>query len=156
MTVNHGNRSHGVICHLVLKVSNNSIVNQLDRARSLISELTLDEKIQLMGNEASGIERLHIPDYQWWSEALHGVGKSPGIIFDSKTPLSFSELLTTRYATSFPQVSLTAQSFDRQLFHRIASTISTEARAMSNVGNAHLTFWSPNVNIFRGTIIAID
>lgn len=110
-----------------------------DRARSLTSELTLDEKILLMGNDASGIERLHLPDYQWWSEALHGVGKSPGVTFDSKTP----------YATSFPQVSLTSQSFDRQLFHRIASTISTEARAMSNVGNAHLTFWSPNVNIFR-------
>ena len=61
-----------------------------------------------------------------------------------------------RYATSFPQVSLTAQSFDRQLVHRIASTISTEARAMSNVGNAHLTFWSPNVNIFRGTVVVSD
>ena len=57
-----------------------------DRARSLIKELTLDEKIQLMGNEAAGIERLHLPSYQWWSEALHGVAKSPGVTFDKKTP----------------------------------------------------------------------
>ena len=57
-----------------------------DRARSLIKELTLDEKIQLMGNEAAGIERLHLPSYQWWSEALHGVAKSPGVTFDEKTP----------------------------------------------------------------------
>lgn len=57
----------------------------------------------------------------------------------------------SRYATSFPQTSLTAQSFDRQLFHQIASAISTEARAMSNVEHANLTFWSPNVNIYRGS-----
>ncbi len=69
-----------------MKVSSYGMLLKLDRARSLISELTLDEKIQLMGNEASGIKRLHIPDYQWWSEALHGIGKSPGIVFDSKTP----------------------------------------------------------------------
>ena len=59
-------------------------------------------------------------------------------------------LFINSYATSFPQTSLTAQSFDRQLFHNIATAISTEARAMSNVGHSNLTFWSPNVNIFRG------
>ena len=59
-------------------------------------------------------------------------------------------LFINSYATSFPQTSLTAQSFDRQLFHNIATAISTEARAMSNVGHSNLTFSSPNVNIFRG------
>ena len=58
--------------------------------------------------------------------------------------------MTSRSATVFPQVSLTCQSFDRQLFRSIASAISTEARAMSNVGHANLTYWSPNVNIYRG------
>lgn len=111
----------------------------------------MDEKIQLMGNDAAGIERLHLPAYQWWSEALHGVAKSPGITFDEKTPYILFYILICRFATSFPQVSLTSQSFDRNLFRTIANTISTEARAMSNVGNAHLTFWSPNVNIYRGT-----
>lgn len=104
-----------------------------------------------MGNTASGIPRLNLPAYQWWSEALHGVGKSPGVIFEYPTPYSCKRVIT-RYATSFPQTSLTAQSFDRQLFHQIASVISTEARAMSNVEHANLTFWSPNVNIFRGSL----
>lgn len=103
-----------------------------------------------MGNSASEVPRLNLPKYQWWSEALHGVGKSPGVTFEEPTPYIFIVIFINSYATSFPQTSLTAQSFDRQLFHNIATAISTEARAMSNVGHSNLTFWSPNVNIFRG------
>lgn len=55
-----------------------------------------------------------------------------------------------RFATAFPQVALTAQSFDKPLFHDIASIISTEARAMNNAERANLTYWSPNVNVYRG------
>ena len=105
-----------------------------------------------MGNNAAGVPRLNLPAYQWWSEALHGVGKSPGVTFEEPTPYFKLFHFIISYATSFPQTSVTAQSFDRKLFHTIASTISTEARAMSNVGHSNLTFWSPNVNIYRGSI----
>lgn len=105
-----------------------------------------------MGNNAAGVPRLNLPAYQWWSEALHGVGKSPGVIFEEPTPYFYCIYVDDRYATSFPQTSVTAQSFDRKLYHTIASAISTEARAMSNVGHSNLTFWSPNVNINRGIL----
>ena len=116
----------------------------------MTAELTLDEKVSLMGNNAAGVPRLNLPIYQWWNEALHGVGKSPGVVFEEPTPYHLVGFINRRYATSFPQTSLTAQSFDRHLFRTIASAISTEARAMNNVGHANLTFWSPNVNIYRG------
>ncbi|KAL0806991.1 hypothetical protein Bca101_099483 [Brassica carinata] len=79
-------------------------------------------------------------DYNWWSEALHGVSDVGG-------GSSFTGLVTG--ATSFPQVILTAASFNVSLFQAIGKVVSTEARAMYNVGAAGLTFWSPNVNIFR-------
>ena len=112
--------------------------------------MTLEEKVGLLGNTARDVKRLGIPTYQWWSEALHGVGSSPGVVFEKPTPSQLFFAITVRYATSFPQVSVTSQSFDRQLFHSIASTISTEARVMNNFGHANLTYWSPNVNIYRG------
>ena len=112
--------------------------------------MTLEEKVGLLGNTAKDVKRLGVPAYQWWSEALHGVGSSPGVVFEKPTPFLFLFDVTPSYATSFPQVSLTSQSFDRQLFRSIASTISTEARVMSNFGHATLTYWSPNVNIYRG------
>lgn len=115
-----------------------------------MSRMTLEEKVGLLGNTARDVKRLGVPAYQWWSEALHGVGSSPGVVFEKPTPFLFLFNMTPSYATSFPQVSLTSQSFDRQLFRSIASTISTEARVMSNFGHANLTYWSPNVNIYRG------
>lgn len=109
-----------------------------NRVDDLISRLTLQEKIDQMLMNAPGIPRLNIPPYDYWNEALHGVGRSGK-------------------ATIFPQAIGLAASFDNQLIYRVSSAISDEARAMYNIyqkaGNykryAGLTFWTPNVNIFR-------
>lgn len=110
------------------------------RVSDLVSRMTLPEKIGWLVNAAKGVSRLGIPNYEWWSEALHGVSYvGPGTRFSSLVP----------GATSFPQVILTAATFNESLFETIGKVVSTEARAMYNVGLAGLTFWSPNVNIFR-------
>ncbi|KAL9328520.1 hypothetical protein ACSQ67_003523 [Phaseolus vulgaris] len=112
----------------------------LTRARSLVSLLTLPEKIQLLSDNASSIPRLGIPAYEWWSESLHGVAPNgPGVSFNGTIPS----------ATGFPQVILSAASFNRSLWFRTAAAIAREARAMFNVGQAGLTFWAPNINLFR-------
>lgn len=84
------------------------------RVEDIISRLTLDEKISQLVNTAPPIPRLGIPAYQWWSEALHGIAfvstnSTYGIQFNGKI----------RAATSFPQVILTAASFDARLWYRI-------------------------------------
>ncbi|XP_039059380.1 probable beta-D-xylosidase 7 [Hibiscus syriacus] len=128
------------------------------RVQDLVSRLTLDEKISQLVNSAPAIPRLGIPDYQWWSEALHGVAYSlrvtQGIRFNG----------TIRSATSFPQVILTAATFDAHLWYRIGQAsplkycmfyvrlkaVGIEARAIYNVGQAKgMTFWAPNINIYR-------
>ncbi|KAL3848655.1 hypothetical protein ACJIZ3_010537 [Penstemon smallii] len=109
------------------------------RVADLVSRLTLQEKIGWMSSTSKGITRLGIPEYQWWSEALHGVARSPGTQFSSLVP----------GATSFPQTILAAATFNDPLFEAIGKVVSTEARAMYNVGLTGLTFWAPNVNIFR-------
>lgn len=111
------------------------------RAINLVAHLTLDEKVSQLVNTAPGIPRLGIPPYQWWSEALHGVADAgPGVSFNG----------TIRGATSFPQVILTAASFDAQLWYRIGQAIGKEARGVYNEGQARgMTFWAPNINIFR-------
>ncbi|KAI3465102.1 hypothetical protein Pfo_021765 [Paulownia fortunei] len=115
-----------------------------ERARDLVSRLTLDEKISQLVNKASAIPRLRIPYYQWWSEALHGVAVAGGV----ENGVSFNG--TIRAATSFPQVILTAATFDANLWYRIAKVIGTEARSIYNEGEAiGMTYWSPNINIFR-------
>ena len=91
-----------------------------------------------MQNEAPAIPRLHIAQYDWWNEGLHGVARSG-------------------YATVFPQAIGLAATWDKQLIGRVADTISTEARAKYNLAiqkDRHLqymglTFWTPNINIFR-------
>ncbi|XP_018849659.1 probable beta-D-xylosidase 7 [Juglans regia] len=112
-----------------------------ERVRDLVSRLTLDEKISQLVNSAPPIPRLGIPGYEWWSEALHGVANAGlGITFNGTIPA----------ATSFPQVILTAASFDAHLWYRIGQAIGTEARAVYNAGQAKgMTFWAPNINIFR-------
>ena len=108
------------------------------RAADLVSRMTLEEKVLQMQNGAPALERLGIPAYDWWNEALHGVARAG-------------------QATVFPQAIGLAATFDTDLMHRIADVISTEARAKYNqaIRNHNhgryygLTFWSPNINIFR-------
>ncbi|KAL7255902.1 hypothetical protein ACSBR1_009940 [Camellia fascicularis] len=110
------------------------------RAQSLISLLSLSEKIQQLCNNATSIPRLGIPSYEWWSESLHGIASNgPGITFNG----------SIQSATSFPQVLLTSASFNTTLWRLIAAAIAVEGRAMYNLGQAGLTFWAPNINIFR-------
>jgi beta-glucosidase len=109
-----------------------------ERAADLVSRMTLEEKVSQMQNAAPAIPRLGIPAYDWWNEALHGVARA-GL------------------ATVFPQAIGLAATWDTDLEYRIADIISTEARAKYNDAIAHgiharyhgLTFWSPNINIFR-------
>ncbi|GAV76438.1 Glyco_hydro_3 domain-containing protein/Glyco_hydro_3_C domain-containing protein [Cephalotus follicularis] len=118
----------------------NTSLSIKERAHSLVSLLTLQEKIQQLTNNASSIPRLGIPAYEWWSESLHGIATNgPGINFNGTIPS----------ATNFPQVLGTAAAFNRTLWFLIGSAIAIEARAMYNTGQAGLTFWAPNVNIFR-------
>ena len=108
------------------------------RAADLISRMTLEEKVLQMQNAAPAIPRLQIPAYNWWNEALHGVARAG-------------------QATVFPQAIGLAATWDTDLMYRIADIISTEARAKYNNAlrtNTYrqyfgLTFWSPNINIFR-------
>lgn len=110
------------------------------RVQDLIGRLTLAEKIRLVVNNAIEVPRLGIQGYEWWSEALHGVSNvGPGTKFGGAFPA----------ATSFPQVITTAASFNQSLWKEIGRVVSDEARAMYNGGAAGLTYWSPNVNIFR-------
>ncbi|KAL2345467.1 hypothetical protein Fmac_006752 [Flemingia macrophylla] len=111
-----------------------------ERVKDLIGRLTLQEKVRLLVNNAAPVPRLGIKGYEWWSEALHGVSNvGPGTKFDSLFPS----------ATIFPQVITTAASFNASLWQAIGRVVSDEARAMYNGGTAGLTYWSPNVNIFR-------
>lgn len=116
-----------------------------ERVENLISLLTPEEKVGLMMNKSVSVDRLGIPSYNWWSEACHGV-RQDGY-------------------TVYPQPIGMAASFDSQLFYDVFSTVSDEARANWNrsdhgifgvgmgetyyPGNPELTFWCPNVNIFR-------
>jgi len=108
------------------------------RVDDLIARMTLAEKISQMRDHAAAIPRLGVPKYDWWNEGLHGVAFGG-------------------YATNFPQVIGMAATWDRDLVHRMAETISTEARAKYHQAMREdhhemffgLTFWAPNVNIFR-------
>lgn len=111
-----------------------------DRVRDLVGRLNLQEKIRLIVNNAAPVQRLGIAGYEWWSEALHGVSNTgPGVKFGGDFP----------GATSFPQVITMAASYNASLWEAVGQVVSNEARAMYNGGRAGLTYWSPNVNIFR-------
>ncbi|RZA12011.1 MAG: hypothetical protein EOP93_22625, partial [Lysobacteraceae bacterium] len=109
-----------------------------ERAALLVARMTLDEKAAQMQNNAPAIERLGVPAYDWWNEALHGVARAGA-------------------ATVFPQAIGMAASFDVPLMGQVADAISDEARAKHARFAAQgqrgryqgLTFWSPNINIFR-------
>lgn len=114
------------------------------RAKDIVSRMTLDEKALQMQSTAPAIPRLKVPAYNWWNEALHGVAQGR--------------------ATVFPQAIGLGATWDTDLMHRVADAISTEARAKYNEAQRHpapvetgilpgrtagLTYWSPNINIFR-------
>nr|GME11200.1 probable beta-D-xylosidase 5 [Ipomoea batatas] len=114
------------------------------RVKDLVDRMTLLEKAQQLGDNAYGVARIGLPSYEWWSEALHGVSfignnDRKGSYFDEVVP----------GATSFPMVITTAATFNQSLWKTIGQVVSTEARAMHNLGNAGLTFWSPNINVVR-------
>lgn len=108
------------------------------RVNDLISRMTLEEKVSQMQHAAASVERLNVPEYNWWNECLHGVGRA-GI------------------ATVFPQAIGLAATWNTALIHRIAAAISDEARAKHHEALRQgirdiyygLTFWTPNINIFR-------
>lgn len=108
------------------------------RVSNLVAQLSLSEKVSLLGYNSESISRLGIPAYNWWNEALHGVARA-GV------------------ATVFPQSIAMAATFNDSLIGATANVISTEARAKYNLAIQKdrrlqymgLTFWSPNVNIFR-------
>ncbi|KAL2801699.1 glycoside hydrolase superfamily [Aspergillus granulosus] len=119
----------------------NTTIDPLTRARSLISALTLEEKIANTGHEASGAPRLGLPPYNWWNEALHGVAEKHGVTFEDEGEFS--------YATSFPAPIVLGAAFNDDLVRTVADIISIEARAFSNSDHAGLDYWTPNVNPFK-------
>jgi beta-glucosidase len=108
------------------------------RATELVAKMTLEEKASQLRFDAPAIERLGIPEYNWWNEALHGVARAGT-------------------ATMFPQSIALASTFDEDLLYKVGEIISNEGRAKYNMQSKRgdrdiykgLTFWSPNVNIFR-------
>ncbi|MEA3461019.1 MAG: glycoside hydrolase family 3 C-terminal domain-containing protein [Bacteroidota bacterium] len=108
------------------------------RAADLVSSMTLEEKVSQLTHYADAVEHLGIPEYNWWNECLHGVARSGK-------------------ATVFPQAIGMAATFDREMMFRMADITSTEARAKYHDYFSRgkygmyqgLTFWSPNINIFR-------
>ena len=108
------------------------------RADDLLGRLTLDEKVKLMMDESPAIERLGIPQFQWWNEALHGVGRNG-------------------FSTVFPITMCMAASWNDALLHQVFTAVSDEARAKAQQAKfsgdikryQSLSFWTPNINIFR-------
>ena len=110
----------------------------IEKAKALAAQMTVEEKASQLRFDAPAIPRLGIPAYNWWNEALHGVARAGT-------------------ATSFPQAIGMAAMFDDELLQRIGDAVSTEGRAKYNEWSSQddrdiykgLTFWSPNINIFR-------
>ena len=108
------------------------------KAQELIGRMTLEEKASQLRYDAPAIPRLNVPAYNWWNEALHGVARA-GV------------------ATSFPQAICMAAAFDMELMEKVGEAIAVEGRAKYNAYSGKgdrdiykgLTFWSPNINIFR-------
>ncbi|MBQ7906932.1 MAG: glycoside hydrolase family 3 C-terminal domain-containing protein [Clostridia bacterium] len=120
------------------KIKKEYIQEYKRRAREMVSQMTLEEKVSQLLFEAKAVERLGIKEYCWWNEALHGVARA-GV------------------ATMFPQAIALGATFDTELINRVGQVIATEGRAKYNIAQRAgeyriykgLTFWSPNVNIFR-------
>jgi beta-glucosidase len=110
----------------------------IQKAEELVAQMTIEEAAQQLCYCAPAIDRLGVPEYVWWNEALHGVARAGT-------------------ASSFPQAIALAAMFDPELLEAVAAAIADEARAKYNLASRRgdrgiykgLTFWSPNVNIFR-------
>ena len=107
----------------------NSNANVDDRVESLLSEMTLDEKISYCGSRIPGIERLNIPSFEWYGEALHG--------------------LKAWNCTQFPQNIALGSTWNPDLMFDVATAISNEARALKNQGQKEVMMFSPTVNMAR-------
>ena len=109
-----------------------------EKATKLVEQMTIDEAISQLSYNAPAIERLNIPEYNWWNEGLHGVARAGT-------------------ATVFPQAIGLAATWNKKLMREIGEVIAVEARAKYNAAKKHgdrdiykgLTLWTPNVNIFR-------
>lgn len=107
-------------------------------AHELVSKMTIEERASQLKFDAPPVERLGVPAYNWWNEALHGVARAGT-------------------ATMFPQPVAMASMFDPEMIRKIGDVVATEARAKYNEASKHgdrdiykgLTFWSPNINLFR-------
>jgi beta-glucosidase len=116
----------------------NTSLSPQQRATDLVRRMTVEEKVSQLVNQSRAIPRLSVPDYDWWSEALHGVANNNGI-------------------TEFPEPVGLAATFDTDAIHRMAVAVATEGRIkyVQGMSDGHndifqgLDFWAPNVNIFR-------
>jgi beta-glucosidase len=116
----------------------NPNLSAAQRADDLLTRLTLEEKVCLMMDTSPAIERLGIPQFQWWNEALHGIGRNG-------------------FATVFPITMGMAASWDDALLHKVFTAVSDEARVKAQQAKRagdikryqSLSFWTPNINIFR-------
>lgn len=124
-------------CQQKLPYQNTSLPPE-ERAADLVQRLTLEEKVSLMQNNSSAVPRLGIKPYNWWNEALHGVARNGR-------------------ATVFPQAIGMGAAFNDSLLHVVFTAVSDEARAKNHIARRNssykiyqgLTFWTPNINIFR-------
>ena len=124
-------------CQQKLSYQNTSLPPE-ERAADLVQRLTLEEKVSLMQNNSSAVPRLGIKPYNWWNEALHGVARNGR-------------------ATVFPQAIGMGAAFNDSLLHVVFTAVSDEARAKNHIARRDssykiyqgLTFWTPNINIFR-------
>ena len=125
-------------CHAQMLPYQNPALTPEERAEDLCSRLTLEEKASLMMDQSPAIARLAIPRFEWWNEALHGVGRNG-------------------FATVFPITMGMAASFDDRLVYDVFTAASDEARAKNMEAKRSgemkryrgLSFWTPNINIFR-------
>ena len=116
----------------------NASLSAEQRADDLLGRLTLEEKVDLMMDTSPAIKRLGIPQFQWWNEALHGIGRNG-------------------FATVFPITMGMAASWDDALLHQVFTAVSDEARVKAQLAKRtgdiqryqSLSFWTPNINIFR-------
>lgn len=124
-------------CQQKLPYQNTSLPPE-ERVADLVQRLTLEEKVSLMQNNSSAVPRLGIKPYNWWNEALHGVARNGR-------------------ATVFPQAIGMGAAFNDSLLHVVFTAVSDEARAKNHIARRDssykiyqgLTFWTPNINIFR-------